>query len=531
MTWDRRDTGALTLVVAVAAIARLWHVAYGLPEAPYVDAFRFVTEAQRLAFDSRGFDPIDFMHPGLLKVVMAVLYGTFDVHEPVAAHVVGRLVCAACDLGTVVAVFVVGRRFGGRLAGMAGGIVYASCVVAVTSSRIITTDTMLAFFLTLSMAVMTKERIRGIDFLLAGMFVGCAIGTKMTGLYGGLSLLTGAVIGGRDQLGYRRAFLYATGAGVLSLVVFLATTPWFLGYAEAFWAAIQVQAEAQRYGQIGHIQSTPIDYLISSVRTWEQPWLHSSILYTMGPVVLLGGLSSIAIALAGRWGPGPRAWALYVVVFLVLVSGTGRVKAVRYILAILPAWSILIGVGTRAALDRWPPPERLRGWTAGLALAALVLGPAYRTVPFVVATGRPTTNALAHDWAIDHLPPGSRVLLTPFYLENLAALPIDPRRLKGAAQLQYRLRESLGVDTEQEPLFRPELVDRMPLAGIRYVILNSSFEGNLYDTEENRRFFPVSVAAYAAFRQRLDERGTKLWEVEGWRAGRVGPDIAVYRLE
>ena len=34
----------------------------------------------------------------------------------------------------------------------------------------------------------------------------------------------------------------------LSLVVFLATTPWFLGYADVFWSAIEVQMEAQRYG-------------------------------------------------------------------------------------------------------------------------------------------------------------------------------------------------------------------------------------------------------------------------------------------
>jgi hypothetical protein len=353
----------------------------------------------------------------------------------------------------------------------------------------------------------------------------------MTGLFGGLCLVIGAVLAARRGLGWPRAIAYAGAAGVLSLVVFVATTPWFIGYAESFWAAIQVQAEAQRFGQIGHIQSTPIDYLVSSVRTTEQPWLHSSILYAMGPLVLVAGLLAIGVALSRRLGDGPFAWALYITIFLVIVSGTGRVKAIRYILAVLPAWSVLVGVGAQAALARWPPPARRRSLAAGAVLAALAIGPAYRTVPFVVATGRPTTNALAFDWAKENLPAGSRVLLTPFYLENLTALPIDPRRLKGATQTQYRLRESLGVDTEQQPLFRPELVDRMLPAGIRYVVLNSSFEGNLYDTDENRRFFPVSVAAYAAFRERLEERGTKLWEVEGWRAGRIGPDIAVYRLD
>ncbi len=70
----------------------------------------------------------------------------------------------------------------------------------------------------------------------------------------------------------------------------------------------------------------------------------------------------------------------------------------------------------------------------------------------------------------------------------------------------------------------------MPKHGIQYVVLSSYFEGALSDTEENRRWFPKTVAAYRAFRERLAGEAGRLFQVRGYGEGRLGPDIEVYRL-
>ena len=70
----------------------------------------------------------------------------------------------------------------------------------------------------------------------------------------------------------------------------------------------------------------------------------------------------------------------------------------------------------------------------------------------------------------------------------------------------------------------------MRKSGIEYVVLSSYFEGAISDTEENRRWFPKTVAAYRAFRERLAGEADLLFQVRGYDEGRLGPDIEVYRL-
>jgi len=286
--------------------------------------------------------------------------------------------------------------------------------------------------------------------------------------------------------------------------------------------------EVQQFGQLGHVQSSPVDYLFSPVVTWEQPWLASSLLFNLGPLVLAVGLWGLSLAALGRFAARGRALAIYATLFVVMVSGTGRVKAIRYLLPVVPILAVFVGVAAaRLLVGRVEARKQL----LGLALAAaLLILPAASSLPYVWSARREMTTAIAFDWAKQHVPRGSLVLLTPFYVENLKLLPIRVLRVKHASRVQYRLRKTIGVDTEQTPIYRPELIGSMFRAGIEYVVLNSYFEGNLYDTAENRRFFPKSVAAYAAFRKTLALVADPVFSVEGHDADRLGPDIVIYRL-
>jgi 4-amino-4-deoxy-L-arabinose transferase-like glycosyltransferase len=526
MTMARREWIALSALLVVAGLLRFSFLGHGLPETPYVDSFRFVDEALSLLAGGDDWIPDDFMYPGLFKLILAILYRLFEVESRLWLHLVPRIVASVADLGTVALVFAIVRRLGGVYAGVLAGALYGACIIAVTSARVETVDSLLTFLLTATVAVMTRPRLRLVHFLLAGLLLGCAAGSKYTGIYGLLPIAYGVVARAREHGRLLPALGLGLLAGLLGAAVFLACTPWFVPFFDIYLLAIRVQIETQQLGQLGHVQASPFDYLISPVPTWEQPWLHSSLLYTMGPLVLVAALGAVITALWGRLGPVPLGFGLYTLVFYLLLAGTGRVKAIRYLLPIVPVVCALVGLWAARLLAL--RTERRAHF--GLLAAALVAFPLYRTVPHLGAAAELTTSELARTWGAEHLPAGARVLLSPFYLENLGTLPIEVRRLSRAAQLQYRLRASLGSDTEETPLFRPELVDSMIAAGIGYVVLSSYFEGCLYPTAENRRFFPASVAAYAAFRRRLAERGELVYHVVGHAAGRLGPDIHVYRL-
>ncbi len=525
---ERKDWLALATVVVVAAVLRFAFLSYGLPHTPYVDAFRFVDEAKSLSTATGNWTPDDYMYPGLLKLLLAAIYTVFDVESRTWLNLTARILASLWDIGTSACVFLLARKLAGAYAALVAGLCYALCVIAVSSARIETADTMLTFFLTATLLVMTRKKLRGYDFLLAGLLVGCAMGTKYTGIYGGLSVLFGAVFYLQQGERKLRTLGQVTLAAVVALVTFVATTPWLIELHEIYWMAIEIQVEVQQFGQLGHVQSSPVDYLFSPVLTWEQPWLASSLLFNLGPLVLALGLWGMCLAAAGRFAGRGRALCLYAALFVVMVSGTGRVKAIRYLLPIVPILAVFVGVAaSRLLIGR----AETRKQTARLALAAaLLVLPAACSLPYVWSARREMTTAMAFDWAKQHLPPGSLVLLTPFYVENLKTLPIRVLRMKHASRVQYRLRKTIGVDTEETPIYRPELVGSMLRAGIQYVVLNSYFEANLYDTAENRRFFPKSVAAYAAFRKTLALVADPVFSVAGQSEARLGPDIVVYRL-
>ena len=525
---------ALAGVLALAAALRLPHLGYGLPGTTYVDGFRFVDEARKLAADG-AYEPDDFMYPGLLKLLLAMIYGAFGVEGRAALYLVPRLAATAFDLGTVAVVFALARRLGGLRAAILAAGLHAASIIFVTSSRVESADAALAFFLTAALAATFVRRVRLLHCTGAGLLVGLAIGTKFSGVYGALALVFGGVLAVRQGLRAWKAAAGVAVGGVIALVTFLATTPWFLTNLPVFRMAIEVQAEAQRYGQIGHVQSSFFDYLVSPTVTVEQPWLASSLLYNLGPLVLVAGLAATLAALAGRLPrhARPRLPArllgVYLVLFYVGVAGAGHAKLIRYLAPVLPVFSVLAGVGVARLLSERRAPRSALAWP--LVAAALLAWPLARTAPYLAAASRPMTNELAAAWTRTNLPAGASVLLSPFYLDNLRRPDLHILNLKGAATTQYRLTTSIGVDTEQRPLYRPELVDSAREAGIEYVLLNSYFEGSIYDTEENRRWFPKTVAAYAAFRERLEHEAELVFSVRGQDEGRLGPDVHVYRLK
>jgi hypothetical protein len=139
---------------------------------------------------------------------------------------------------------------------------------------------------------------------------------------------------------------------------------------------------------------------------------------------------------------------------------------------------------------------------------------------------------LAREWVAEHIPVGSTVFTSPFYVADLGKLPITLVKLANVGSRQFRLPRSIGagLNAEEEPLFEPALLRLMEQRGTDYVVLNSYFEDGLAATPENLRWFRNSVREYQAFLVKLKESADMVYEVEGYSAGRYGPDVTIYRL-
>jgi hypothetical protein len=225
------------------------------------------------------------------------------------------------------------------------------------------------------------------------------------------------------------------------------------------------------------------------------------------------------------------AWflhSLYVIVYLCLVSRPGHIKAVRFLIPILPSFFVVTAALVEVCVSRIG--GRARGLIAVFAAALVLCVPAYRSCRYVARTRRPPTNDLAFEWMKTNLPSDAPVLFSPFYVDDLTRGVRRPVFLPGASVRQYRLPGNAQCNSELAPLYSPRLVDELEAAGILYFVSNSYSDDAYSDIPENQRYFPNSVAAYSAFRARLAREADLVFSVSGGATGRLGPDIKIYRL-
>ncbi|MBI2826505.1 MAG: phospholipid carrier-dependent glycosyltransferase [Planctomycetia bacterium] len=563
----RRDPWVWACVagLVLATAVRSWRIDFDLPQVTDVDADKFVEPAALVA--QRGdFRPITFQYPAGYTNVVAALYWIGGIREPYGQNLTARLVSAAAGVGMVAAAWWLVRRLGGgSFAACVAVLVTALSVECVTSSHVASTDTMTACLMTLALTTAITASATWRSWLVAGVLVGLAAGTKFSGAYVGVIVVLAAIVAGFRTHGLGRA---ARDGGLVCLaaaVAFWLTTPRFPFDFPQYFARLRLEAAIQQFGQLGHVQDGAFDYLVSGTPTPEQPWLYTSLLWNAGPLLLLLAGGALVAALTGRGGQAGVIVAIYVLGYMLSISGPGHLKAARFLLPILPALFALIAWwlerllawrrsatrptasapaiaaarSARRGLDRGGADDRradvpfLAKWgpvASATALIAVVGWPAYRTTVYLALLHQPSTDTLLRDWVAMNVPTGSKVFLSPFYVSHIATLPIQAASISNTALRQYRLPESIGPSAEREPLYGAGLVDALLQSGVEYVVLNSYFEDGLAATPENQRWFPRSVREYAGFRAALDIHAELVHAIPGYSAGRSGPDVAVYRL-
>ena len=396
-------------------------------------------------FDPSGSPLSPFNHD-----VSFFVYGTFPLFlvESLArllgrngydeAYLVGRALSALFDLGTVLVVYLLGRRLLGPWPGLAAAALLALAVHSIQIAHFFAVDTFATFFATLTLWLLvryTKSRdARSLG--LAGIAAGLAMASKLsTGLllvlFAGWWALTWVREGALSDTWARRgAWLAHLGAfGVSAALTFRLFQPY--AFAQAWpWDWRLGPAFVNALAQQQAIQSGTLDWppgiQWAGATAWLYP-LEQIVRWGVGPAFGLAALAGVGLALVVWWRTGTHALALPLVWggLNLLIFGAFVLKTMRYfhpvypVLALATAWAFAWGWERRARLGG------LAGWGVGAALAAVLGATLLWALAFIQIYGRDHTRVAASAFIYANAPPGSTIVVE--HWDDLLPLPLEGR--------------------------------------------------------------------------------------------------------
>ena len=387
---------------------------------------------------------VEWMAPPLLRVLPAGWSLTADVlngagriefHHLAA---VGRFLTALFDAGTVLFIFLLGRRLYGVAVGLLAAALLSVTVLHIQLAHFFTSDPYLTFFVVAAIHFMVAahgnwsagsahERRGKWYFILAAIMVGLAIGSKFTAVLLSLPLLwTAAAIGPSSRRRY-----WALLGIVVAALAFALTNP----FAVLDWTCIPsgtgggesgLSATLSRSCYIQNILtqnamvSGRADLGFTRQYAGTIPYVYFGemlVRWGLGPLLGLVALAGLAVSIwdvarSLRGAPGinealqrllrqPVVVVLLWVLPYLLLTGGFYVKFLRYMQPIAP-FLILFG----AAL-LW----RVRRPSARYALAGMVLiGTTLYAVAFVNLYRAEHPWNAASRWIYENVPPGTMIL-------------------------------------------------------------------------------------------------------------------------
>jgi len=340
--------------------------------------------------------------------------GTFTGFK---SALVGRMLSAIVDLGTIVLVYLLAREMRDRYTGLLAALLYAFTAFAIQQGHFFTVDSMTAFFSTAAIlfAVRAAQRVHGADFALAGLMSGLAAGCKVSGGFAAIAVaLAGvSVIFSKANMvrshSALRVSLWLGVAGILAFLAFRTVQPY--AFEGPGFLGLRLSSEwFHRLGQISAEQGGKLDY--PSGRQWANrpaiifPWVNM-VVWGMGLPLGLAAWAGWALAgydiLRGKldslvlWG-----WVSLIFIY----QSIQWVKAMRYFLPLYPA---LIALAACALLRLVRHSSKWRRVLGAVAVAMTALGTILWGYAAFSIYLRPHTRVAASRWIYEHVPSGLTV--------------------------------------------------------------------------------------------------------------------------
>lgn len=437
-----------------------------------------------------------------LGVAQPGLFATEALPSQFGAFLAGRMLMATLGSLTILTTYMLGRRLGGRVAGLLAASVIAVAPVHLESSRYLTTDVLVTLLCTLAVLA----AIRALDqptfmrwWFVSAALVGLAASAKWNGAVVGVIPAALFVSRGRTRdelfnLARSRSTWLLVATAPIALV---ATTPaiLFAPTEVAHWLTIQSGAyTSQSYAALrGAQEANGILVAFGSI-------VQGSTVMTVGAALA----AVVALALSGR------RIDLAISAFLVLYTIVLALPVLyfpRNALPALPFVALAIGLfpsSARSRLERvrflrWPrPPSRLpvAAWSAVVLIGLL---------PALVAgavdarrLSRPDTRSIAYTWILEHIPPNARVAREQ-YTPQVPALRYLLRNHDGLYQ------RSISWYAEQR---------------VQYLVASSVIDNRFVDSAA----FPYRDLFYQALFGMPE-----IFRIDA-RPDRPGPTIRIFRL-
>ena len=371
-------------------------------------------------------------------------------------QLVGRGVSAACDLVTLLVAVLIGRRLHGLWPGLLAGALYAGAVLPIQQAHFFTVDACATMCATIALwfAVRAAERARLPDEIGFGLALGLGLASKLSVLPVVLLLLLALLLrvlvaksaagpttpgSSRSRGAGVRAALGLHVAAIVAMIVFRLAQPYaflppdagappspdddtltrathvfrdiFMPHVNPAWVE---QLAAAQHMQAG-LDDAPPNHQWAHRTPLVFPWLNLT-RYGLGWAL---GLTAWAAWLWALWDVVRRrpGWVRHVLLVVwvgvcFVWVGTSWVKAMRYLLPIYPALTVLAawalvrsGVAMRAAVPGHGRLARtLRTMIAAAPAIAVLLPTCAWAFAFTRIYTRPVTRVAASEWMYARVP-------------------------------------------------------------------------------------------------------------------------------
>lgn len=277
-----------------------------------------------------------------------------------SALIAGRALSAVAVVGLAALLASYGRRTISARVGLIAGLGISAAGIFLEKGVIAELETVLAASTAIALCAfyvaVSESRVRLASILIGGIALGVAFLTK--GPVALLFLLPAACALTIVSRGERRACL-----GVLATML-------AIGVVTALPWVIAVLRRVGHDVAVGTLQAESIDRLHRPGVSNAEPWWFY-VPGTLGALGLLVVLCPFLVVLPWRFALRQRhlvflsAWAVLPLVLLSFSAG----KEVRYVIASVPAWTLLLAQGLDVAWSQ----ERMRGYSNALRIAARAL--------------------------------------------------------------------------------------------------------------------------------------------------------------
>lgn len=434
--------GCIGVILAALAL-RVWGAGWSLPYVDHPDEPAVMNVILRMLRAERDdhLNPHHFFYPSLMFYLHAALLklhfwlgGLSGLYPPdftlprsthfytsvPAAFAWARVVTALLGTAAVAALACWSGRFVGWRAGLLAAALLAFSAWATIHAHYITVDgpSALTGLLALLACLLVLEQGTWRSYLLAGVLVGLATGTKYQNVVVVVSLALAHGFYWRGALVQRLPRLVA--AGGLSALVFFATSPYILLDFAGFQRDMQTLFDSYGGGTPGDVgRPWPVDAYLRF--HWREG---------LGPLPTL----LVPVGIVALWRQSPARAAVLLAFPLLMLLALLRLDA-HFYRNLLPAQAplfLLAAVGAVALWDATRPwRTRLPAWSnraaAGVALVMLLVPPLVGAIQSSARLARPDSRVVAQEWARREYP-GVRI----------SAELSHPMRWQGVSQATYQ---------------------------------------------------------------------------------------------